>query len=342
MLCLPLLVFINCATRIFQIVLVTDGVPTRPGEGQEPSIFGLEAAEDAKNDGALILPVFVTTSYTGDQYDNSISYMQDISSQDKIWEATDFDDLANLVSQVAGEGVLCPTISPKPSSSVSPTVSMVPSSPPSCVNLGSFECKAFSFDTFDTINYSLITKEDTVSAAKNVYKKMYVGGNLSNPSSSSVTVGGHVYYGSITEPINTNFNGGKTKLSDLPNPPIDFEYYEWLATHIEGGLFDNGYEVIVVTQPKGSCYTMYDFLGTAAQGSNNGKTLIVFTFNDEICLTKTPDGRQFGPSVLAPFSKVTLTNAGYLDGIVIAKSFTTVMNGSNGSEQQLHGMAYDG
>jgi len=54
------------------IVLVTDGVPTRPGEGQEPSIFGLEAAEDAKNDGALILPVFVTTSYTGDQYDNSI------------------------------------------------------------------------------------------------------------------------------------------------------------------------------------------------------------------------------------------------------------------------------
>ena len=31
------------------IVLVTDGVPTRPGEGQEPSIFGLEAAEDAKN-----------------------------------------------------------------------------------------------------------------------------------------------------------------------------------------------------------------------------------------------------------------------------------------------------
>ena len=334
------------------IVLVTDGVPTRPGEGQEPSIFGLEAAEDAKNDGALILPVFVTTSYTGDQYDNSISYMQDISNagtdpatgQDKIWEATDFDDLANLVSQVAGEGVLCPTISPKPSSSVSPTVSMVPTSPPSCVNLNNYECTPFNIDTFDTSDYSIITKEDTVSAAKNVYKKMYVGGNLSNPSSSTVTVGGHVYYGSITEPINTNFNGGMTKLSDLPpnNPPIDFEYYEWLATHIEAGSFDNGYEVILVTQPKGSCYNMYDFLGTAAQGSNNGKTLIVFTFDDDVCLTKTPDGRQFGPSVLAPFSKVTLTNAGYLDGIVIAKSFTTVMNGSNGSEQQLHGVSYDG
>jgi hypothetical protein len=67
--------------------------------------------------------------------------MQDISNagtdpatgQDKIWEATDFDDLANLVSQVAGEGVLCPTISPKPSSSVSPTVSMSPTRYPSIV-----------------------------------------------------------------------------------------------------------------------------------------------------------------------------------------------------------------
>ena len=234
-----------------------------------------------------------------------------------------------------------PTISVSPSTT-SPTVTMVPSSPPSCVNLGSFDCKAFAFDAFDTINYSIITKEDTVSAAKNVYKKMYVGGNLSNPGSNTVTVGGHVYYGSITEPIGINFNGGKTKLSDLSNPSLDFKYYEWLATHIDAGSFGNGYEVAIVTQPKGSCYNMYDFLGTAAQGSNNGKTLVVFTFEDDICLTKTPDGRQFGPSVLAPFSKVTLTNAGYLDGIVIAKTFTTVMNGSNGSEQQLHGVAYDG
>lgn len=87
---------------------------------------------------------------------------------------------------------------------------------------------------------------------------------------------------------------------------------------------------------------MYDFLGTNAQGSNNGKTLIVFTFSDNICLTKTPDGRQFGPSVLAPFSDVTLTDAGYLDGIIIARRFTTVMNGNSGGEQQLHGNVYSG
>lgn len=202
-----------------------------------------------------------------------------------------------------------------------------PSMEPSCVLLNTFECIAFTED--DTINYSVIIKEDTDNAAKNVYKNMYVGGTLSNPSQSTVTVGGHVYYGSITEPINMNFNGGKSKLSDLSESPLDFEYYEWLATHITAGSYSDGYDVIIETQPKtdGSCYTMHDFLGSSAQGANNGKTLVVFTFDSDICLTKTSDGRQFGPSVLAPFSKVTLTDAGYLDGVVIAKSFTTVTGG---------------
>merc|ERR1712176_711511 len=64
--------------------------------------------------------------------------------------------------------------------------------------------------------------------------------------------------------------------------------------------------------------------------------------NDDICLTKTRDGRQFGPSVLAPFSKVTLTNSGFIDGIVIAKEFTTVTDSGLGTEQQLHGATYNG
>ena len=146
----------------------------------------------------------------------------------------------------------------------------------------------------------------------------------------------------IIEPINTNFNGGKTKLSTMGSPPVNFAYYEWLATHLVAGVYSNGYQVIIVTQPKGSCYHMNDFLATTAQGSNNGKTLIVFTFTDNICLTKTSDGRQFGPSVLAPFSNVTLADAGYIDGIIIARRFTTVMNGNSGSEQQLHGNVYCG
>ena len=232
--------------------------------------------------------------------------------------------------------------SSKPSTKVptSKPTTAVPSAKPTCAAGPSFTCTAFYDDP--TYDYSVITKENAASAAQTVYKKMFVGGNFSNPGTSSITVNGHVYYGDIIEPINTNFNVGKTKLSTMSSPPVNFAYYEWLATHLVAGVYSNGYQVIVATQPKGSCYHMYDFLPADAQGSNNGKTLIVFTFTDTICLTKTPDGRQFGPSVLAPFSNVTLADAGYLDGIIIARRFTTVMNGASGSEQQLHGNVYAG
>ena len=227
---------------------------------------------------------------------------------------------------------------PEPTTAV--PISRQPTSQPTCVTGPSFTCDAFYNHL--TLNYSVITKGDARTAAKTVYKNMFVGGNLSNPGTSSIAVNGHVYHGDIIEPINANFNGGKTKLSSMSSPPLTFAYYEWLATHLVAGVYENGYQVIVATQPKGSCYHMYDFLGTNAQGSNNGKTLIVFTFSDNICLTKTPDGRQSGPSVLAPFSDVTLTDAGYLDGIIIARRFTTVMNGNSGGEQQLHGNVYSG
>jgi hypothetical protein len=227
---------------------------------------------------------------------------------------------------------------PEPSTAV--LTSAKPTGKPTCVAGPSFSCVAFY--NHPTFNYSVITLGNAASAAKNVYKNMFVGGNLSNPGTSSIAVNGHVYHGDIIMPINTNFNGGKTKLSLMSSPPLAFAYYEWLATHLVAGVYENGYQVVVATQPKGSCYHMYDFLGTNAQGSNNGKTLIVFTFSDHICLTKTPDGRQFGPSVLAPFSDVTLTDAGYLDGVIIARNFTTVMNGNCGSEQQLHGNVYAG
>ena len=63
-----------------------------------------------------------------------------------------------------------------------------------------------------------------------------------------------------------------TQLSSISTTPLDFEYYEWLATNILAGEYNDGYEVIIETEPKGSCYDMYDFLGPGAQGSNNGKT----------------------------------------------------------------------
>ena len=253
--------------------------------------------------------------------------------------------------------IIRPSLAPSEGPSIAPSTSLQPSRkavrfserpsiaassrPSSCTEIAQqFECVPLIDDSAN--GYSLITKDDTANAAKNVYKKMFVGGTLSNPSSSTVTINGRVHYGEMLEPIMTNFNGGKTQLNPLDTYPVDFEYYEWLATHILPGQYSNGREVIVVEEPKIGCYNMYDFLGSAAQGENNGKTLIVFTFSEDLCLTKTHDGRQFGPSVLAPFSKVTLTNSGYADGIIIAREFTTVNGGSTGSEQQLHGDTYDG
>ena len=363
-----------------------------------------------------------------------------------------------IISFAPSEGPsFAPSVSLQPSRKAerfSEQPSVVASSrPSSCTEIAQqFECVPLVKDPAN--GFSLITKGSAATAAKSVYKKMFVGGTLSNPSSSTVTVNGRVHYGEMLEPINMNFNGGKTQLGPLDTHPVDFEYYKWLATHIMPGQYDNGREVIVVEEPKGSCYNMYDFLGSAptviqggingaandllhlsnaaydypdmnkaandypdlnyvandlldqhkfavelldpnnaaydypdmtnaandfpdlnyaandlidqqkfandlldmndypdlnyaandnlTQGENNGRTLIVFTFSEDICFTKTNDGRQFGPSILAPFSKVTLTNSGYADGIIIAREFTTVNGGSTGSEQQLHGDIYDG
>ena len=50
---------------------------------------------------------------------------------------------------------------------------------------------------------------------------------------------------------------------------------------------------------------------------------------------------QFGPSVLAPFSKViVLGDAGYVDGFIVGKTVHT--SGPNASGLQFHGDGYTG
>lgn len=83
-----------------------------------------------------------------------------------------------------------------------------------------------------------------------------------------------------------------------------------------------------------------------SQGEDNGRTLLVFQTDEDIQLVATRDGRQFGPSVLAPFSTVTLDgSAGYADGVIIAKQFgpsTSYPTVSNPDALQLHGDGYTG
>jgi len=224
-----------------------------------------------------------------------------------------------------------PTKKPTHSPTKAPTNKPTPNDSPN------YEC------VWPSEKYSAITKGDMINGAKNVYHKLAVGGTLRNPANSHVSINGKVYYGESYQGL-MNFNGGKQKINDLADIPVDYGHFEWLARNLKDSDID-GKRVIVKTTGKdgsrGGCYSTYDFV-SGGQGEDNGNTLVVFNTSDDICLTKTSDGRQFGPSVLAPFSKVTLTNSGFLDGTVIAKTFTTVSGWNKGTEQQLHGDTYTG
>merc|ERR1712139_719767 len=79
---------------------------------------------------------------------------------------------------------------------------------------------------------------------------------------------------------------------------------------------------------------------------DTGCTLVIFNTTEHVILNQGDLGRQFGPSVVAPFSGVTLLDtAGYIDGILVAKWFGGHAHqsvGSNGGSLQMHGKAYKG
>ena len=67
-------------------------------------------------------------------------------------------------------------------------------------------------------------------------------------------------------------------------------------------------------------------------------TLAIFNTADPVRLTVGSGGRKFGPSVIAPFSEVTIDDSNaFNDGYVVAKSFK-----SSQTNQQLHGSPYKG
>ena len=64
------------------IILVTDGVPTVPDLEDDgvtpttPAAYGEDAAIAAKNEGTIILPVFISTSYSGTDLTNALAYIE--------------------------------------------------------------------------------------------------------------------------------------------------------------------------------------------------------------------------------------------------------------------------
>jgi choice-of-anchor A domain-containing protein len=84
---------------------------------------------------------------------------------------------------------------------------------------------------------------------------------------------------------------------------------------------------------------MCDFLGDQAQDTESWKAIVFFNTADDIKLvTCSSNGRKFGMSVIAPFSKVTLDNNNdFIDGMVVAKTFV-----NNNSASQIHGNLFTG
>jgi len=188
--------------------------------------------------------------------------------------------------------------------------------------------------------FSAIIKDDMDSAAHNVYRGVAVGGVFKNTQkpNDSIVVGGESFVGSIQTPIRVNWNnGGVNTGATLEDAGVDWSYFEYMAKNTFSTT-RNGYKI--VRETSGGTFTTYSF-NNGGQGEDNGKTIVFFDTTDRVTLTKTSDGRQFGPTVIAPFSEVWVHgNAGFVDGLIVAKSLVT--QGGNPGQLQLHGDYFKG
>ena len=150
----------------------------------------------------------------------------------------------------------------------------------------------------NTLQYSVITSGDATLCAHSMYRAVAIGGTLYDGTSQETGTIEGTYPSSIRAmAFNSNFN---FKAPPNYQDPIPFQWtdYEWLALNAVD-VNRNGYRVKVVDQ--GDYPFSYDgaFFG-ATQSEDNGRTLAVFTGRGQVRLVASQNGRQFGPSVLAP------------------------------------------
>ena len=188
-----------------------------------------------------------------------------------------------------------------------------------------------------TLDFSIITWGDATIAGHSLYKGVGIGGTFYDGSPTEYgTVDRTMSYIQYLDPNEKfHFNGGLTVGQTVPQSMYD--QFIYLALNAVSAKYNDGYEVFVLT--RGGTYDLYDFV-YEGQGENNGKTLVIFNTHEDVTLTSI-HGRQFGPSVLAPFSKViVLGDAGYVDGFIVGKTVHT--SGPNASGLQFHGDGYTG
>lgn len=189
-------------------------------------------------------------------------------------------------------------------------------------------------------SYSLITEGDAKVYSHDIYTGLAIGGTLSDgtPQDSGDVMGNSIV-GALAGGGRINFKGSLS----YGALPFDWSHFEWLARNIKD--VRSTYFVCVFTS--GGTYNCDD-CRYGSDGNDHGMTLMVFNTADPINLVDCGPGggRQFGPSLLAPFSTVTLQGrAGYADGTIIAKEFgpsSTYPTVSSPTQLQLHGDFYQG
>ena len=189
-------------------------------------------------------------------------------------------------------------------------------------------------------DFSLITEEGAKVSAQLIYSGVAIGGAyeyLEHQSSAVVSshTNGMRYVNNLVNTHNVNFKGGVETGVDI-NMVINFDKFRHLALNAESSDI-NGKKVIVMTS--GGTFDLYDFVPNG-QADDNGNTLVIFNTEDDVTLTETNDGRFFGPSVIAPFSKVYLhSDAGFIDGFVVAKEFETTGPNAHSLQVRYHACA---
>jgi len=190
----------------------------------------------------------------------------------------------------------------------------------------------------DANKYSVVTTGDATIGAHSMYKGLAIAGTLydGSPNESGTVDSTKSFVKSLDGNTNFNFNGG-IQLGSSTVVDGMYERFAYLAQNAKDSQ-SGSYKVVVKSQ--GGTFNTYDF-NAGGQGEDNGKTLVIFNTNQDVTLTKTPDSRQFGPTVIAPFAKVIVKgDAGFVDGSIYAKTLET--QGGNQGGLQLHGDTYTG
>lgn len=79
------------------IMLVTDGVPTIPE--YNPQAAATDAADDAKDAGTFVIPVFISPTYDVD----TIEFMSGLSSDGQVFDVSDFGSLGSLQDSLVNQ-----------------------------------------------------------------------------------------------------------------------------------------------------------------------------------------------------------------------------------------------